>query len=375
MKCCLIPGTMLLLLGCTHTDSFVNSPPVVGPHSAGNDVQLTFNIEQDYWPTWTQDGHGILYSFVAPGSKARHRCVGLLPAAGGTRIWELCDNRATQGDSVSSFSAYALASDGRLLYAAAVSDSTVGGHTPSANTLWLADTAAPFQRTALLSLPIILAGVSYSWLSDIAWTGPASFIALVQDFSISEEPQPPCDFVQDSIFMRGGAVVAGTITAGHADLQLISGTTGATGYSLAEDGTSVVFTTWNDPHLFKVPVSGGPVTPLSPVLGGPGTQILGVSCKGSTCLVASDAVTLIDLPGDAPATCAVVNSGAKDLYAVSIGTGSSQRIATAAEIIALPKISPESGDAVIQVGGSLGHLQTIRAPSNADLHLLRAVVP
>jgi hypothetical protein len=375
MKCCLVPGTMLLLLGCTHTDSFVNSPPVVGPHSAGNDVQLTFNIEQDYWPTWTQDGHGILYSFVAPCSKARHRCIGLLPAAGGTRNWELCDNRATQGDSVSSYTAYALASDGRLLYATAVSDSGIGGHAPSTNTLWLADTAAPFQRTAMLSLPTILSGVSYSWISDLAWTGPTSFIALMQDFSISEEPQPPCEFVQDSIFMRVGAVVAGTIAAGHAELQLVNGTTGATGYSLAENGTSVVFTTWNDQHLFKTPITGGPVTTLSPALGGPGAQILGVSCKGSTCLVASDAVTLINVPGGAPARCAVVNSGAKDLYAVAIGTGSSERVATAAGIIVLPKISPESGDAVIQVGGSFGHLQTIRTPSNAELHLLRAALP
>jgi hypothetical protein len=375
MKCCLIPGTILLLFGCTHTESFVADRPTVGPYGAGSDVQLTFNIEQDYWPTWTQDGRGILYSFVVPGSTVRHRCVGLLPAAGGTRIWELCDNRATQGDSVSSYTAYALASDGRLLYAVAVSDSSIGGHAPTTNTLWLADTAAPFQRTAVLSLPIILAGVAYSWLSDIAWTGPTSFIALVQDFSINQEPQPPCAFVQDSIFMRGGAVVVGTIAAGHADLRLINGTTGATGYSLAENGTSVVFTTWNDPRLFKTPVTGGAVTSLSPALGGPGTQILGVSCKGSTCLVASDAVTLIDVPGGARGTCAVVNPGAKDLYAVSIGTGSSQRVVTAAGIIVLPKVSPESGDAVIQVGGSFGHLQTIRTPSNADLHLLRAVVP
>ena len=262
MKCCLIPGTMLLLLGCTHTDSFVNSPPVVGPHSAGNDVQLTFNIEQDYWPTWTQDGHGILYSFVAPGTGSTPLC---RASSGSRRHTDLGIVR--QPGDTGRFCQQLFGLRARERWPFAVRRRGVGQHCwrayPSANTLWLADTAAPFQRTALLSLPIILAGVSYSWLSDIAWTGPASFIALVQDFSISEEPQPPCDFVQDSIFMRGGAVVAGTITAGHADLQLISGTTGATGYSLAEDGTSVVFTTWNDPHLFKVPVSGGPVTPLS----------------------------------------------------------------------------------------------------------------
>ena len=47
----------LLLLGCTHSDAFVvPSIPTLGPYGAGPDVQLTFNVDQNYWPTWTEDG-------------------------------------------------------------------------------------------------------------------------------------------------------------------------------------------------------------------------------------------------------------------------------------------------------------------------------
>ena len=61
----------LLLLACTHSDSFITPPAqTLGPISAGADVQLTFNVDQDYWPAWTQDGRGILYSFVNPENTA-----------------------------------------------------------------------------------------------------------------------------------------------------------------------------------------------------------------------------------------------------------------------------------------------------------------
>jgi hypothetical protein len=366
------PGSLLVALlllpsGCGHSDAFTSDQATVGPFSTGSDVQLTLNVEQDYWPTWTQDGQGILYAFVAPGATVRHRCLGLLPAAGGTRIWELCDNRGTQGDSVNSIAAYALASDGRLLYAVGASDSGLLGRTPQKFTLWLADTAAPFQRTALLTLPAAPGG-SPNWLADITWTGANTFVALAQTIFIAPVPLPPCNFVADSIF-GGESVVTGTIAAGHATLQTVSGTEGASGYSLAENGASIVFTLRNDQQLFKVPVTGGTAVAVSPVLGGAASKLLGVSCKGSTCVVANDIVTFYD------AICSSAISGVKTLFSVSLSTGAVQTLTTSASILATPQISPVSGDVVVQVGGAFGHIQTIKSPSNGNLHLLRSLVP
>ena len=220
------------MLACGHSETFVEPTSSVGAFNAGPDIRLTLNPDQDYWPTWTEDGRGILYSYVDQVPGPQHRCIGLLPATGGTRIWQLCDNRATQGDSVNSFAAYALGTDGRLIYVeAAAHAGLLAPAAPDESTLWLADSAAPFQRRPLLTLPTFVGSTRVAWLADIAWTGPTTFIALGQDFPLLGH----CNFCgpMDSIFY-GVAVVRGTITATGATLAIVPGTAGATSYSFAE---------------------------------------------------------------------------------------------------------------------------------------------
>src|SRR4029077_3662526 len=101
---------------------------------------------------------------------------------------------------------------------------------------------------------------------------------------------PHCSvcFSSDSIFINTpGTVVAGTIAGNHATLQPVTGTDGATGYSLAEGGASIVFIRRDDAQLYKVPVGGGTAVATQT---GALPQLVGVSCKGSTCLVATDAL-------------------------------------------------------------------------------------
>ena len=120
--------------------------------------------------------------------------------------------------------------------------------------MWLADTAHPLNRTALLTLPAALPSVT--WLADLAWTGPNSFIALGQVFA--SFPHCGACFSSDSVFINApGTVVVGTITGDHATLQPVTGTDGATAYSLAEGGASIVFMRRDDAKLYKVPVGGG----------------------------------------------------------------------------------------------------------------------
>ena len=186
-------------------------------------MRLTLNTEQDYWPAWTENGAGILYSFIRPGSGPQHRCLGLLPAAGGRVLWQLCDDRAIESDSTNSFIAYALGGDGRLLYVEAVARNGVQGTVPAETTMWLADSARPFERRALFSFPGFVSGLPVAWLADLVWTGPSTFIALAQDFT----PFAHCRDcgVDDSLFI-GEAVVRGTIDASGATLQAVAGTAG-----------------------------------------------------------------------------------------------------------------------------------------------------
>jgi hypothetical protein len=389
---------LLVLLACTHSDAFVTPViPPLGPFNAGPDVQLTFNVDQNYWPTWTQDGRGILYSFVNLENTA-HRCLGLLPAVGGTRVWELCDNRAVRNDTVSSYSAYALDSTGRLLLAEALSSTGFNSSFPFHIRLQLTDTATPYVRTTLLTLPVTVGNTAVTWLSDLQWTGPNTFIALGQQFGSAPHCSmcacQPCP--TDTIFADAGIVLTGTLVGNQAMLQAVTGTDSATGYSLAEGGSSIVFTRHHDLRLFKVPVGGGTSVPLPIHRDVPDTadfisaELAGVSCKSSTCIVAQDAIFLSDqysapFPFFAFCTrspCEVfaqfLSSGGMVLRRVSLTSGSDLVIqSNGTRVMAEPQISPVSGDIVVQLGGIWGHLQTFATigRGNGELHLLKGLVP
>lgn len=365
-------ATAVAVAGCTHSDGFVAAKPAAGPFNPGPDVRLTLNIEQDYWPTWTEDGAGILYAFIRPGVTPQHRCAGLLPAAGGSMLWQLCDDRAPQADSVNSFPSYALGADGRLLYAEAVSPKGIGATAPAELTLWLADSAHPFARRALFSFPGFAGATPVAWLADLHWTGPNTFIALAEDFTVIGHCR---DCSVDSLF-TGQAVVTGTITAAGATLTTVAGTAGASGYSLAENGATIVFTLRDDPVLYKVSSSGGTSTVVATL----SQQLLGVSCKGSACVVASDPVTLSAAPpsGNPPVIFPGIQAGPRQLFSVSLTSGAAQSILSLGDslidpIIATPQVSPVTGDVVAQVGGAFGYLQSFTA-FDSDLHLYQDLV-
>ena len=371
----LMIGAVASMGGCTHSDALTAPPIANGPYGTGADVQLTLNANQDYWPIWTEDGRGILYAYVVTNGQPQHRCIGLLPAGGGTREWEFCDNSSTRADTSSSAIAYALGADGRLVYAEAVVRQGAQSLVPDRVTLWLADSATPLKRRSLLTLPLLFSSDTVSWLADIHWTGPATFVVLGQSFTAFAHCKGCGAF--DSTWTGGGVVLSGTITASGATVQPISGTSGASGYSLAEGGASVVFTRAHDRNLYKVPVGGGAATSVATVT--TEGELLGVSCKGSTCVVASDRVTLSSTTAFA-AIAMCDNSPLPpiscpgELRTVSLATGTVQIVKTNPAIIATPQISPTSGDVVVQIGGGFGHLQT-EAAATSDLHLYPGLVP
>ena len=239
--------------------------------------------------------------------------------------------------------------------------------------MWLADSAQPFERRALFSFPGFAGNLPVAWLADLAWTGPSTFIALAQNFSLFAHCKG-CG-IDDSLFV-GEAVIRGTISASGAALEVVDGTTGASGYSLAQNGASIVFTRRDDPRIYQVGASGGTDTVVATVAGA--QQLLGVSCKASLCVVADDPVTLSAAAGGG-ATFPSIPSGPRELHAVSLTTGGVQSILVlgsdaATPIIATPRISPVTGDVVAQVGGGFGHLQTF-STSGSDLHLFQGLVP
>ena len=375
----------LLLVGCDHTDSFITpSTPTAGPFPTGPDVLLTYNRDENYWPVLTEGGTGVLYAFVDATQSLSvpygHRCMGLLPVTGGTRLWQWCDNRAAVSDSLSSFPAYALGSDGRLLYVESTAIRTLS-FVPGETKLWLADTAHPFRRRALLTLPVVVGDSAVSWFADLQWTGPVTFIGLAQHYL----PAGHCGAIGrcqglDSVF-TGGLVVRGLIGPDATSLQPVHGTDGATSYTFAENGGSIVFTKRNSAELFKVPSNGGTPVAAATVTTAPRVQLLGVSCRNSMCVVSVAPVTIWAPVVPGPGSDVTrIDAGVSELRVVSLATGESVpliSIATAdsfgndfssAGLFSSPLISSASGDVVAQYGRMMGHLQT-NSSASSNLHL------
>jgi hypothetical protein len=176
-------------------------------------------------------------------------------------------------------------------------------------------------------------------------------------------------------------VVRGTIAGSQLTLQSVAGTEHATGYSLAENGESIVFIAKFRQVLFKVPVAGGPPAPDPATIPVDTTaELVGVSCKGSTCIVAKDGVSVFYLIlAEDKVNFAHFLPRPMELHRVSLSGGADEVIlANNVKLVyAAPQISPLSGDVVFQRGGVWGHLQTFATPgiSNGELHLLKGVVP
>jgi hypothetical protein len=213
----------------------------------------------------------------------------------------------------------------------------------------------------------VVDGQRVDWLVDLNWTSPTEFTALAAEYGANIHCKGCTTF--DSIF-TGVAVLHGSIGASGASLTLVPGTDGASNYSNADGGASIVFSRHADPHLYKLPAVGGIANAIAAV---GSDSLLGVSCQGSTCVVAEDPVTLIPVTALVAFVGTTVNPG--KLWSVSLVTGATNVVRSdPSAVLATPLLSPSGHDVVAQRGGLLGHLRTDSSPS-ADLHLFPGLIP
>ncbi|HSC59045.1 MAG TPA: hypothetical protein VLC11_05745, partial [Gemmatimonadales bacterium] len=84
---------LIAALGCSHVDPGAPSdPPITRPFDPAPPVRLTLNPGQDQWPAFTADGRGIWYVYEDLTRTDHDQCLGLLPAAGGTRTVSACQD-------------------------------------------------------------------------------------------------------------------------------------------------------------------------------------------------------------------------------------------------------------------------------------------
>lgn len=338
------PALLLLAAACGHSEPFGSVPTVSdGPFSAAAPVRLTYNSLTDSATSLTEDGNGLLYLYT--GGANGDRCVGLLPPGGGTQRWNLCDTRTDRADSIKSFSAPALGTDGRLLYQEALSRR--GRTAPEATVLWLADSATPFTRRALVTLPTNINGRGISWFTEAAWTGPDQFIARTGWLTY----EVTCTGCTTDTMLTDIGLMRGTITPTGVTLATIPGTPGISRYALAENGATLIMTRTSN-TLERLPIAGGTSTAVA-TLPRAGT-ISGVSCRGSDCVVTQQVPQ--QLPGVGLDTW---------FYRVSLTTNTVTSLRLETGVWTGPVLLPTGGDVVVQFS----------SPGAKDLFLFKGLLP
>lgn len=272
----LLPLALLLAAACGHSEPFGTVPTSNdGPFSTATPVRLTYNGDVDSAATLTEDGTGIVYLYSPSGGNG-DRCAGVLPIAGGTQLWQLCDTRTTRADSAKTFSAVALGSDGRLLYLHALASRGRDG--PDRTVLWLADSTLPFAAQPLITFPINIGGRGISWLSDAEWTGGNTFVARAGLLQVGRL----CSFCPIDTIVVSPQMVRGTIAGSGATLTIITGTEDADFMAFAEERASIVLVRGS--AVQRVAATGGTPTAVGVVPSG--IRVTGLGCRGSSCVLA-----------------------------------------------------------------------------------------
>ena len=282
----------MLLTACEHSP--VGDPVIdrwTGPWSTTTLTRLTRN---GVIPLGlSEDGTRVLYRqpirhhINGPNQASSYRdtldvCLRMLPATGGSGVFEYCDEAPGQSDSLNNIVSAAVSQTGALLYVTATGP--VDTNTPVREhwDLQLADVSSPGARHHLLALyrdsighPVVPAG-TVNDLVNILWTGPTTFAAIGNYMRPSTASTPRREYV---------AVVRGMILPDSAIIAPLALDLTAPRLGPGPVGTFLVSDT--DLLVRAVDRSDGHVLWHSAVPPEADRELVAVGCVGATCLALS----------------------------------------------------------------------------------------
>ncbi len=226
-------------------------PPLSGPPP----IRLTFNIDSEWNPVFTRDGSGILYSFAVPGRIDRDRCLGRLPAAGGTLIGELCWRGGGDLDSVDVVVTGSESPSGRLAF---VADRGSRNSTfPTARALLVGPPRDAENASVVLGFPTQGGGTIFVWdgARDLTWLDDSTlvFVAVRYAYSNGSASSPP------DTLITGIEVVKLDLRTDPHGVRFYPLTRYASSVAAGPGPGTVIFTAGGDARVFTLNVTSGAV--------------------------------------------------------------------------------------------------------------------
>lgn len=229
------------LAGCDHGALF--RPAGYGsdmPFTAGTPTRLTFNPGVDRMPAWLPDESGILYSFERLDRPDRDRCLGLLPATGGSRARELCNRAPAADDSTDVWEWPTVSPGGRLAY---VRQSFWLARLNSEE-IALGSLPAPEVGPNIRSLPQVLPSGSAARLRQLSWLGDSALIYVALSAPASLLPVRPI------------AVVHVDLTGAQPAFAMVPGTDSVSSAAVGERSDVVYYTRAGDTRVYRRALAG-----------------------------------------------------------------------------------------------------------------------
>lgn len=168
---------VMATVACGHSEPFASTAERHdGPFEASVPVRLTYAGLGDFDPGYSTDGRRITYVYETP-QPDHDRCIGILPAVGGTRDAALCPWSLHNGGTSDGLGAAALRDDGAIAFT--LHSGAIGNLTSTMMGLYLGQVDSIEGARKLLTLGERPLGASEPWLDLVAPTWIADDELLV----------------------------------------------------------------------------------------------------------------------------------------------------------------------------------------------------
>jgi hypothetical protein len=312
---------------------------------------LTFNIGSDLAPAWLPDESGFLYSYERTDVPTADRCLGILPADGGTRTLSFCQLALSHDDSTDAYLSPVAGPSGSLAYVS--TNARRGQLSAPSNAIVIGTLAAPGITQRVRSLPYLApSGRSHDGASHLTWLD-ATTLAYVGNLVTYRSQCTGC--APDTV-TTGLDVMRLDLSGPTPVMTLVPGTDYASSVEAAGAG-AVYYTLGGDSRVLRQDLLTGTVTVVHDFgasgivrdLRVVGSQLIAVVGGLVSFAVDSAVGPLQDDHGGA-------------LYLVNLTTGQETRLAPPGLIFRHPALSP-SGQRIVAEGLPI-RLDTLRDSTN-----------
>ena len=341
------PGLFVVAaaVACSHGEPF--TPADQGsdaPFAAGSPRRLTFSPADDRTPAWLPDGSGIIYSSERTDRHDGDRCFRILPPTGGQVIRTICNTVAVYDDTTDRYESPAVNAEGRMLYYRA--QGWIGLQKGPQLRLMLGRIDDPVAAVEVTRVPYAASnGRVHSNISQIRWLDATRFVYLAEELFYEGST-----FYPDT-FITGRDIVRGQVTGETAVLEVVPGTTDASGVAVGDDGDTIYFTLGGDSRIYRRSLATGDQSVVHDF----GEIARDVQVHGST-LVAIVGRSVFW--SDEAAHGWTQRDEGGDLVIVDLATGAVTRHAYDETLFRRPAISP-AGDRVVVEASPYAPVHTI----------------